>query len=403
MEDKDVMPLIERMDHLVGRVSLDFHRYLYKEIRWNNKLIGIKGGRGTGKTTLFRQHVRESFGGVGERALYVSLDDLWFSRNSLIDLADWHRKRGGTHLFLDEVHYLKPWQTYIKNLTDFFPDLFIGYTGSSMLKIDHGGADLSRRQLVREMKGLSFREYLAFEGVGDFSPLQFDDILKRHRDIAREISRGMNILKHFQDYLRFGYYPFYKEDREGYYERLRSVVRQVLEVDLPTIEDVTSATVAKAKKMLAILADSVPQTPKMASLYRELETDRNQGLKLLKALARGGLLGLLSAEKATLKEMSRPDKIYLDNTNLMYALSMYVNSGCRRETFFLNQLRAAGHAVTYPAKGDYLVDDRWLFEVGGPGKGFDQIRDIHDSYVVNDDIETGIGNKIPLWLFGFLY
>ncbi len=223
------------------------------------------------------------------------------------------------------------------------------------------------------------------------------------RDVAREITRGMNILKHFQDYIRVGYYPFYKEDRETYYERLRSVVRQVLEVDLPTIEDVTAATVAKAKKMLAILADSVPQTPKMACLYRELETDRNQGLKLLKALARGGLLGLLSSEKATLKEMSRPDKIYLDNTNLMYALSADVNSGCRRETFFLNQLRAAGHEVTYPAKGDFLVDGRYLFEVGGPGKGFDQIKDMPNSYVVNDDVETGIGNKIPLWLFGFLY
>ena len=145
MEDKDVQPLIERMDYLVDKVSVGFHRYLFSEIKWRNRLLGIKGGRGTGKTTLLRQHVLEEFGGVGEKALYVSLDDLWFSRNSLIDLADWHRKRGGTHLFIDEVHYLKPWQTYIKNLTDFFPDLSVVYTGSSMLKIDYGGADISRR------------------------------------------------------------------------------------------------------------------------------------------------------------------------------------------------------------------------------------------------------------------
>ena len=403
MDDKDVQPLIERMDYLVNRVSIDFHRYLFEEIKWENRLIGIKGGRGTGKTTLLRQHVRESFGGVGEKVLYVSLDDLWFSRNSLIDLANWHRKRGGTHMFIDEVHYLKPWQTYIKNLTDFFPDLSVGYTGSSMLKIDYGGADISRRQLVYDLNGLSFREYLAFEGIRNFAPLGLDEVLRRHREVAREMVRGVKILKHFRDYLSSGYYPFYREDRESFHVRLQSVVNQVLEVDLPTIEEVAPATVFKAKKMLAILADSVPQTPKMAVLYRELETDRNQGLKILKALARSGLLGLLSTEKVSLKDMSRPDKIYLDNTNLMYALSREVDTGCRRETFFLNQLRASGHDVTYPKKGDFLVDGTHLFEVGGSGKGFSQIKDMPDSYVVADDIEVGIGNKIPLWLFGFLY
>ena len=403
MEDKDVQPLIERMDYLVDKVSVGFHRYLFSEIKWRNRLLGIKGGRGTGKTTLLRQHVLEEFGGVGEKALYVSLDDLWFSRNSLIDLADWHRKRGGTHLFIDEVHYLKPWQTYIKNLTDFFPDLSVVYTGSSMLKIDYGGADIFRRQIVYDLNGLSFREYLAFEGIKDVSPLGLDEILDNHREIARKIARGVSILKHFRDYLSFGYYPFYREDRESFHVRLQSVVNQVLEVDLPTIEEVSTATVFKAKKMLAILADSVPQTPKMAVLYRELETDRNQGLKILKALARSGLLGLLSTEKVSLKDMSRPDKIYLDNTNLMYALSREVDTGCRRETFFLNQLRASGHDVTYPAQGDFLVDGRHTFEVGGSGKGFSQIKDMPDSYVAADDIEVGIGNKIPLWLFGFLY
>ena len=403
MEDKDVQPLIERMDYLVDKVSVGFHRYLFSEIKWRNRLLGIKGGRGTGKTTLLRQHVLEEFGGVGDKALYVSLDDLWFSRNSLIDLADWHRKRGGTHLFIDEVHYLKPWQTYIKNLTDFFPDLSVAYTGSSMLKIDYGGADISRRQIVYDLNGLSFREYLAFEGIKDVSPLGLDEILDNHREIARKIARGVSILKHFRDYLSFGYYPFYREDRESFHVRLQSVVNQVLEVDLPTIEEVSTATVFKAKKMLAILADSVPQTPKMAVLYRELETDRNQGLKILKALARSGLLGLLSTEKVSLKDMSRPDKIYLDNTNLMYALSREVDTGCRRETFFLNQLRASGHDVTYPAQGDFLVDGRHTFEVGGSGKGFSQIKDMPGSYVAADDIEVGIGNKIPLWLFGFLY
>ena len=404
MDDKDVQPLIERMDYLVNRVSIDFHRYLFEEIKWENRLIGIKGGRGTGKTTLLRQHVRESFGGVGEKVLYVSLDDLWFSRNSLIDLADWHRKRGGTHMFIDEVHYLKPWQTYIKNLTDFFPDLSVGYTGSSMLKIDYGGADISRRQIVYDLNGLSFREYLAFEGIKNIAPLGVDEILRSHREVAREITHGVSILKHFHDYLSSGYYPFYREDRESFHVRLQSVVNQVLEVDLPTIEEVSPATVFKAKKMLAILADSVPQTPKMAVLYRELETDRNQGLKILKALARSGLLGLLSTEKVSLKDMSRPDKIYLDNTNLISALSgRDANVGTVREVFAVNQLSQA-HQVEYKKKnGDFFVDGRWTLEIGGADKGFGQIANIQDSYVLADDIETPNGAKIPLWLLGFLY
>ena len=185
--------------------------------------------------------------------------------------------------------------------------------------------------------------------------------------------------------------------------RLREVVNQILEIDYPMIDSVSVATIMKARKMLAVLADSVPQTPKMAQLYRELETDRNQGLKVLKALVRAGLLQLLSSEKVALKDMSRPDKICLDNTCLMHALSREVDVGCARETFMLNQLRSAGHEVTYPQQGDFLVDSRYLFEVGGAGKGFSQIKDIPDSFVAADDVETGYGNKIPLWLFGFLY
>lgn len=185
--------------------------------------------------------------------------------------------------------------------------------------------------------------------------------------------------------------------------RLREVVNQILEIDYPLIDAVSVATIMKAKKMLAVLADSVPQTPKMAQLYRELETDRNQGLKVLKALVRAGLLQLLSSEKVALKDMSRPDKICLDNTCLMHALAREVDVGCARETFMLNQLRSAGHEVTYPQQGDFLVDGRHLFEVGGARKGFSQIKDISDSFVAADDIETGYGNRIPLWLFGFLY
>jgi len=403
MEDREVEPLIHRMDELIRRVPLTFSRFITPKISWGNRLVGIKGARGCGKTTLLRQHVREAFGGITREALLVSLDDLWFSTRSLMDLVAWHRNQGGTHLFLDEIHYLKPWQQYLKNIYDFYPDMKIVYTGSSMLQLDYQGADLSRRQRVYDMPGFSFREYLNYELGEDFKACTLADILSSHRELADEVSQKLNVLSQFKDYLHHGYYPFYKEDVEGYYDRLREVVKLVIEVDLPKIEEVQPGTVVKARKMLSILAESVPQTPKMARLYHELETDRNQGLKILKALARAGLLQLVTSESVSLKDMSRPDKIYLDNPNLMYALSPAVDVGCLRELFFLSQLRAAGHEVTYPAQGDFLVDGKYLFEVGGKGKGFDQIKDIPDSYVVQDDVGVGFGNKIPLWLFGFLY
>ena len=402
IEDHDVSPLLERMDNVVRRVTGDFHRSLCSVIDWRNRLVGVKGARGTGKTTLLRQHVRETFGGVGEAALYVSMDDLWFSTHSFMDLVDWHHRQGGKYLFVDEIHYLKTWQQCLKNIYDFYPDISVAYTGSSMLQMDYEGADLSRRQLVYDLPGLSFREYLNFELGEDFAAVKFDDILTAHREVAHEVTKKINVLKHFKDYLDHGYYPFYKEDVAGYHARLREVVKLVLEIDLPAIEEVTPATVVKARKMLSILAESVPQTPKMAQLYRELETDRNQGLKILKALARAGMLRLLSSESASLKDMSRPDKIFLDNANLMKALSPEINAGCRRETFFLNQMQATGRRVTYPPVGDFLVDETFLFEVGGRGKTFDQIKDVPNSFVAYDDVEVGRGNKIPLWLFGFL-
>lgn len=403
MEDREFESLVDRMDAVVARTPTQFHRALTDRIDWHNRLLGVKGARGAGKSTLLRQHVKEQFGGVGEKALYVSMDDLWFANHSLLDLVDWHRRQGGTHIFIDEIHYLKPWQQVIKNIYDFYPDISVVYTGSSMLQLDYKGADLSRRQLVYELPGLSFREYLNYELEEDFAAVSLEELLAKHHEMAAAIVGKFNVLKHFKDYQEYGFYPFYKEDKEGYAMRLREVVKLVLEIDLPAIEEVTPATVVKAKKMLSILAESVPQTPKMAVLYRELETDRNQGLKILKALARAGLLQLLSSEHATFKDMSRPDKIYLENTNLMAALAPEINAGCRRETFFLNQLRSAGYAVTYPRCGDFLVDGKWLFEVGGKGKSFEQIKDISDSYVVNDEVELTRGNKVPLWLFGFLY
>jgi predicted AAA+ superfamily ATPase len=276
------------------------------------------------------------------------------------------------------------------------------YSGSSLLKLDKGRGDLSRRQSIYRLRGLSFREYLEFEGVGRYEPLELGQIVKDHISLASRICSDIKILPYFDKYRRCGFYPFYKRSPTHYLDQLLETVHKVLDVDYPGIEEVSQDTIRKAKKMLMILSSSCPQTPNMSALYRELGTERAQGLKMLSALERAGLLALLPPKGETLKNMSKPEKIYCDNTNLMYALVQNANIGTLRETFFCNQVRN-GHAVVFTERGDFLVDGKWTFEVGGKGKGFDQIKNLPDSYVVNDDVEVGFGNKIPLWLFGFLY
>ena len=379
-----------------------FKRYLFERIDWRDRLLMVKGARGTGKTTLMLQRMRDELPDPA-RALYVSLDHLWFSDHSLYDVAEYHCLHGGTHLFVDEVHYHREWQQLLKNLYDDFPELSIVYTGSSLLKLETSGADLSRRQASYSLAGLSFREYLAFEGACEIDAVPLDELLANHSEIAADVSRKVKVLPYYYDYLERGYYPFYKEVYGGYGQRVEATINQVLENDYPSIEDVSFATIRKIKKMLVILAASAPQTPNMSALYRELETDRNQGLKMLGVLERAELLNLLSSKSETLKNMSRPDKIYCDNPNIMAALVERPDKGCMRETFFANQLKAAGHALAYPSAGDFLVDGAHLFEVGGRRKSFEQIKDLPDSYLAVDDLEIGYGNRIPLWMFGLLY
>lgn len=379
-----------------------FKRYLIDKIDWRDNLIAIKGAKGTGKTTMLLQRIKESFTDK-DKALYLSLDNLWFETHSINDLIEYHYTHGGTHLFLDEVHYYPKWKTLIKNINDDYPGLHVVYTGSSMLKIDSGVADLSRRQLPYTLHGMSFREYLLYEGLAEMEPISLDLLLRDHRRIAEDIlSNGMKILPAFGEYLRCGYYPFYKSVYSGFEIRLQQVVNHVLENDYPIIEGVEQSTIRKTKKMFMILAEQVPQTPNMSNLYNELETDRNQGLKMLYALEKAGLLALLSDKPKHIDKLSRPEKIFMDNSNLMYAYAMAPNIGTVRETFFLSQL-AVDHSVTYPAKGDFLVDGKYLFEVGGRKKSFEQIKDVADSYLAVDDTEIGHHNRIPLWMFGLLY
>lgn len=401
MEEYSIESIYRNYNRRLDAVSMKIRRYLCDKINWSNRLIGIKGSRGVGKTTLILQHIKETFANRNQ-ALYVSLDNLWFENHPLTELVDYHYTHGGTHLFLDEVHRYPHWQTLLKNIIDDYPDLHVVYTGSSMLEIDSNEGDLSRRQVVYKMNGLSFREFLVFEGACQEEAVSLEKLLEDHVAIASRITSNIKVLPYFERYLKYGYYPFYQEEGDSFEQRLQATVRQVIESDLPASENVSYVTVQKTRRMLMILSEKVPHTPKMLELYQELETNREQGMKMLGSLERGGLLSLLTHEVRNYRSLSRPDKIYLENSNLMYALSPFVEIGTARETFFNNQLSAVGE-VLLPPKGDFLVNRKYLFEVGGKSKTFDQIKDIPDSFLAVDATEVGHHNRIPLWVFGMLY
>ena len=383
-------------------VSLTHKRYLYGQINWNARLIGIRGARGTGKTTMLLQYIKEHYPDLS-KALYITLDSFNFQLITLYEVAEYAHLHGIEALFIDEVHYLSHWGQAIKNIFDSFMDLKIVYTGSSMLQIDEAQADLSRRQTVYDLHGFSFREYLLFNGYYQHEAVDLEYILKNHTSMAMNICAEIKPLMFFNEYLRQGFYPFVLEAKEDYLMRLERLMSLVIYQDIPRVDEtITLQTLQKAQKLLMILATQVPLVPNISTLCREVGATRDVVIRLLYLMEKAGLLMLVNKESNSYKTLSRPDKIYLNNTNQMYALTGKVNEGTLRETFFVNQLRQA-HKVLLPLKGDYLVDEHYTFEVGGAGKSFKQIKDIPESYLALDEIEFGAGNTIPLWLFGFLY
>lgn len=399
--DLELEPLYRQQAQKLKHTQTSLHRYLFNQINWKDRLIGIKGPRGTGKTTLLLQHIKEHFDNR-DTLMYLSLDDLWFSNHDIIETIEYLYSYGVRYLFLDEIHHYMNWQMLIKNLYDTYKELHIVFTGSSMLEIKDGEGDLSRRAIIYELRGLSFREYLAFENIIQIDSYTLEDLISKHEIIAENICSKIQILPTFDNYLKYGYYPFYNEVYNGYWERVKATANTVINIDYPKINSVHLDTLNKMKKILMVLASRVPQVPNMNKLYQELETDRNHGLKMIYALQDGGLLSLLTNKAKNLKNLSTPDKIYLNNTTLMYALSTSVDIGTARETFFFNQM-SKDHEVTYPKCGDFLIDDIYHFEVGGKNKTFEQIKDIPNSFLAVDNIEIGRKNRIPLWMFGLLY
>lgn len=401
MESADILPLINAYHRRLASTTLLFKRYLFNTINWNVRLIGIMGARGAGKTTLLLQHIKETFKNPDD-TLWVSLDNLWFQNHSLLELVDYLYAHGMTTIFFDEVHKYPHWIQLIKNLYDSYPDLNIVYTGSSMLEIDNSKTDLSRRQSLYMLPVMSFREYLAFIDVLHLQPLKLEDLLENHVSIAMDIVQQTKILKHFHDYLEHGCYPFFKEAGADYLMRLAATAQLVIDTDMPAVEKVTYATLEKTKKLLGIIAQSVPLVPNISKLGSALESTRDSTIRMIYTLDKAQILMLLTRELKSYKHLVAPEKIYLNNTNLMAAFSTPVNEGNMRETFFMNQVQQVG-TVQMPKNGDFLVNGKYLFEVGGPYKTFEQIKDEPDSYLVIDNIEMGTGNRIPLWLFGLLY
>lgn len=388
---------------VISEQSMDIIRPLAKSIDWHDRLIAILGARGTGKTTLLLQRLKAEYG-MGKEALYITMDDIYFTTHLLSDLALQFRQQGGKILFIDEVHKYPNWAKEIKNIYDFYKDLKIVFTGSSIIDINRQNADLSRRAVQYEMTGLSYREFLQFIGAGQFETLKLTDILDHHVEIANELSLNFKPLQHFNEYLRHGYYPFFIENINTYAIRVERVVRLIIEDDLQFIAGFNPHHSRKIYQLMSILATNVPFKPNISKLSEKMGIHRNMIVEYLYYLNNARLINSLSADGKSISILQKPDKIFLENTNLLYALAPEnVDTGSLRESFFMNQLTNTKHSISLPLKGDFFVDDTYTFEIGGKGKTNKQIESINKAYIAMDNLESGINNKIPLWLFGFLY
>ncbi len=388
--------LIRTFKMRLEETPTDYVRYLHDDISWGSRLVAILGARGVGKSTLVLQHIKlhEDI----NTTLYVTADDIYFSTHTLVELAAQFYQEGGKALYIDEIHKYKNWSTEIKNIYDTYAGLRVGYTGSSILNLEKGGADLSRRKLEYRLPGLSFREFLIIGKGIDLPVHSIEQIIagqiefpyKEHRPIAL-----------FKEYLREGYYPYFRED--GYYLRLKGVINQVVENDIPAFGEMNVSTAQKLKKLLYIIAQSVPFKPNNSKLARDLDMNRNTVADLMVYLEKAGLISLLRDDTHGIASLGKIDKVYLNNTNLAYAISDSTpDLGNLRETVFLSLLAQVQPVTSSSVGGDFRVGDR-IFEVGGKNKTGRQIKDIPNSYVVKDDIEHKGWKDLPLWAFGLIY
>ncbi len=394
--------LLKRYLRLLNNVSTDFIRGIMDNINWSERLIAIRGARGVGKTTLMLQYLKLHYEEYQDKALYVSLDSAYFMQNTIYDFVEEFYLGGGKLIMFDEVHKYANWSQAIKNIYDEYPDLKIVFSGSSLIQILNAEADLSRRCVAYDMQGLSFREYLKlFKGI-DCKKYSLQEILYNPNELCNEINAKFRPLEFFREYLQVGYYPF-SNISEEYYTKIENVVNVIVDVELPYYCNVDFANIRKLKSLLVILSNEIPQqidTTKTAGL---IGVTRVTLLGYLNHLHRANLITMLYSDMDSIRKMQKPDKIYPENTNLIHALATKEpNIGTIRETFFVNQLKYE-HLVEYSKKGDFRIDKEVVVEVGGASKDGKQIADVENAFIAADNVEYAVGNKIPLWCFGFLY
>lgn len=386
--------LQEYFNNSLRKTNTDFHRYMYDRIKWNNRMIGLTGPRGVGKTTLILQYIKENM--PRENSLYVTAEDFYFADHKLTDLADEFVKMRGKHLFIDEIHKYKDWSKELKLIYDYHSELKVVFTGSSVLDIKKGASDLSRRAVMYQMQGLSFREYLKLFHSIDMARYDLADIISQKVTLPNDFRP----LAYFKEYLERGYYPFALES--DFDIKLQQVLNQTLETDIPLFADMNVSTGRKLKQLLAIIAKSVPFKPNISSIATALGSSRNSIADYCLYIEEAGLIAQLRDATGGVRGLGKVDKIYLDNTNLIYSLGGAMSDiGNIRETLFLNQMRVE-HDVISSSVSDFQID-HMTFEVGGKNKKQKQLQGIENGYVVKDDIEMGYANVIPLWQFGLEY
>ena len=393
--------LLEEFQDKINKTTLDFQRYLIDEIEYENQLIAIKGARGSGKTTLLLQHAKKNLN--LKTTLYVSLDHLFFLENTLISLAESFAKFGGTHLLLDEVHKYPNWSREIKLIYDSLPDLNVIFTSSSMLEIYKSESDLSRRAITYDLKELSFREFIQFETKIVFHAHDYKDLIENHNEIALSILEKIKPIPLFTKYLQFGCYPYYKKSPKFYNQKLLNTINLIIEIDINAVDHISYDLILKLKKLLFAIATSAPFTPNITKLSERIGMSRAMLIEAIKQLERAGLVNELYKQTKGIGALTKPEKLYLNNTNLMYALAKdSVDIGNLRETFFINQFKHLA-TIHLAEQADFLIDGKYTFEVGGKNKTQVQIQGKNNAFIAKDNIEIGFGNVIPVWLFGFMY
>jgi len=386
--------LYQKFETLLQNTTTNFKRYLYDNVSWESRMIGIIGARGVGKTTMILQHIKEKLD--SQKALYVSADDMYFGENKLIDLAEDFYKNAGEYLFIDEIHKYTDWSQELKNIYDSFPTLKIVFTGSSVLDILKGSADLSRRAIIYKLQGLSFREYLKLFHNYDTEVFSLEQIIKNEV----KLENIQHPLPLFNEYLQRGYYPFGLEDEVNL--RLGQIIVQTLESDIPQYANLNVGTSRKLKRLLSIIAESVPFKPNFSKISEMINVSRNSLDDYFSYMEKAGLIGQLRNETGGIRGLGKVDKVYLDNTNIIFNLvGEKSNIGNLRETFFFNQMRVKNDVIS-SKNADFIID-HFTFEVGGKNKQQKQIEKDGKSFIVKDDIEYGFRNVIPLWAFGLNY